>query len=342
MKLDYYYLIILCLSCFSFSLKIGNVGYSEEDFSSTLDNINRDTIEIYVWNMPSRRNLDILKMSQEMEKQAEKYHMTDIEKAYMIYFWMRQNEFEMDCQIYNQTSEQLAQTVYNKGKGTSYGIASLFQFFANYLHLNAGFIKGYLRTPNQGLYDLYKLTNIKNTIWNYIEIDGIYYLVDVSISRGYCIDMMFYTSFSNLYFATNPKYFLYTHFPDESEWQLLANPISRDEFESKAVIYSVFYEKGFYTIFPDTSTYNDKIVNITITYNQKAMDYFKYYITGILRDKNNQREFIDFKNKTYSGKIDLTYEIQNKDAIILTLIATNTRFIPIENTLASYTLNFDQ
>ena len=181
MKLDSYYLIILCLVCFSFSLIKGNVGYSEDDFSSTIDNINRDSIESFVWRMPSNRNIDILKMCQEMEKQAEANHLKDIEKAYMIYFWMRHNEILVDCQVYNQTSEQLVQTVYNTGKGTTYGLASLFQFFANYLNLNTGFIKGYLRTPNQNFYDPQKLTNIENTIWNYVEIDGIKYLVDVSI-----------------------------------------------------------------------------------------------------------------------------------------------------------------
>ena len=164
----------------------------------------------------------------------------------------------------------------------------------------------------------------------------------MSLSRGYCIELQFSKSSSNLYFATNPKYFIYSHFPDESELQMLSNPISRDELESKALLYNVFFERGFHTIFPDTSTYNDKIINITITYNQEALDYFKYYISGILLYKNNNREFIDFKNKTYSGKIDLTYELQNKDAITLTLIAANTKYSPTEYKLATYKITYDQ
>ncbi len=49
------------------------------------------------------------------------------------------------------------------------------------------------------------------------------------------------------YFLTDPKEFIYEFFPLQSEWQLLKNPITLEEFEELPFVRSLFfrYELSF-------------------------------------------------------------------------------------------------
>jgi len=44
------------------------------------------------------------------------------------------------------------------------------------------------------------------------------------------------------YFLTNPEQFIYSHFPREQKWQLLARPVSLEEFTQLAKLESHFFE----------------------------------------------------------------------------------------------------
>jgi len=48
--------------------------------------------------------------------------------------------------------------------------------------------------------------------------------------------------YNEFYFLTDPEYFIYTHFPKELEWQLLARTVSLDEFTQIAKLESHFFE----------------------------------------------------------------------------------------------------
>ena len=43
------------------------------------------------------------------------------------------------------------------------------------------------------------------------------------------------------YFLTDPKEFIYEFFPLQSEWQLLRNPITLEEFEELPFVRSLFF-----------------------------------------------------------------------------------------------------
>ena len=50
------------------------------------------------------------------------------------------------------------------------------------------------------------------------------------------------------YFLTDPKEFIYEFFPLQSEWQLLKNPITLEEFEELPFVRSLFFR--YQLIFP--------------------------------------------------------------------------------------------
>ncbi|KAK9880536.1 hypothetical protein WA026_011773 [Henosepilachna vigintioctopunctata] len=54
------------------------------------------------------------------------------------------------------------------------------------------------------------------------------------------------------YFLTDPKEFIYEFFPLQSDWQLLKNPITLQEFEELPFVRSLFFRYGLY--FSDSNT----------------------------------------------------------------------------------------
>jgi len=48
--------------------------------------------------------------------------------------------------------------------------------------------------------------------------------------------------YDEFYFLTNPEQFIYSHFPKETKWQLLARPVSLEEFTQMAKLEARFFE----------------------------------------------------------------------------------------------------
>ena len=137
---------------------------------------------------------------------------------------------------------------YNSGKGTPKSLCSLFNNMSKYLKVVSDSISGYLKWGNYS----HQIQSDRNYTWNYVEIQGEYYLLDVSIVS----DTEFrdnYAEFIYLYFGTEPEIFIRQHFPKENKWQLLSEPYTLEKFESMALLTPFFYLLGFKTISPDTS-----------------------------------------------------------------------------------------
>lgn len=56
--------------------------------------------------------------------------------------------------------------------------------------------------------------------------------------------------FDDFYFLTDPEEFIYTHFPDEEQWQLLEAPIPLEEFEKRVFKTSAFFNMGLRLLHP--------------------------------------------------------------------------------------------
>jgi hypothetical protein len=105
--------------------------------------------------------------------------------------------------------------------------------------------------------------------WTAVLIDGSWYLVDVHwssshVSGGSSSDWLLlddngkivknpsrevnkkkqYYKYDERYFLMNPEEFIYTHFPMDSRWQLLARKVSIDEFMKMAYLKPPFFDCG--------------------------------------------------------------------------------------------------
>ena len=120
------------------------------------------------------------------------------------------------------------------------GYSDIFQSLAREAGLESarisGYGKGYGYQPGK------KFNESSNHAWNAVKINGSWYLIDCTWGAGYINeDKKYVRKFDDHYFMTPPSEFIFDHFPDNSSWQLLSNPISKSEFEQLVYVKSEFF-----------------------------------------------------------------------------------------------------
>ena len=86
------------------------------------------------------------------------------------------------------------------------------------------------------------------------------------------------------YFLTDPKEFIYEFFPLQSEWQLLKNPITLEEFEELPFVRSLFfrYQLSFPSDNMKSVMKTDSTGNIS---NNLAHMFYLFFISFVGRIK---------------------------------------------------------
>lgn len=193
-------------------------------FCSKLIGIVRiEIIDQILLHLPKRKEVNILQMIRQMMKAKEEYSFNDTESAYLVFKWIFQNIKTN----YNWDSEEPI-NVYNSGEGSSNGISSLFNNMCMLLKVETGSIPGYLKWIDKNSYEI---NYDKEYFWNYVEINGQYYLIDVSNAADINNNYSGYFSEIYLHFGTDPEIFIRLHFPKESKWQLLPEPYTFENFK---------------------------------------------------------------------------------------------------------------
>lgn len=276
-------------------------------YSKLLEFVRTDIIDKALLALPKRAQSDILKMSIEINKIKEKNLLSDAESAFLVYKWITKNII-YDCK--GDEKSEYASNVFNKGMGISSGIADLFKIMANLLHIEANSIKGIVKYQKNDINNLIQETDF---VWNYIIINDTYYLVDVSMGSGTCNINTFQKSFSDFYFGTNPEFFIYSHFPEDSKWQLLSKNITYSQFSSLASLIDSFFKYGFKTINPNTNIFiGDARAYIGLTYDESLIPP-NLKVGGITIDGN--MEMLDLLSYTISkGKIEISF-LMNKQKL---------------------------
>lgn len=84
-----------------------------------------------------------------------------------------------------------------------------------------------------------------NHAWNAVKVKGEWKLLDCTWGAGALNEKGEYVrGFEPFYFFTPPEQFIYSHFPSDPKWQLLAEPLSRQAFEELPQIKPAFFLCG--------------------------------------------------------------------------------------------------
>ena len=325
MEKIYFYCILLILSLLSNLSKCNEDSIINRSISKLIGMVRMEIIDKSLLYLPKRKEVNILQMVKQMTEAKEKYSLNEVESAYLVFKWIAQNIIH---NFYNEESDEPI-TVYNSGWGNPKGISSLFNHMCMFLNVVSDSISGYLKFADFRDYDI-KFD--KEYIWNYIEINGEYYLVDVSMVAEFT--STYWSDYIYAFFGTEPEIFFRMHFPNESKWQLLPEPYTFEKFKSMALLYPYFYLIGFKTIYPDTT----KIIGsgeIILTSDKAIPELnvqFGWTKPGIDSD---DLDWLDGPD----GKIVIKYNVDKKKGLIQYL-KLSPEYMNIVFPIVYYTTNY--
>ncbi len=102
--------------------------------------------------------------------------------------------------------------------------------------------------------------------WNGVEIDGKWYLMDVTWDAGTVAGRTFKPGYGTNYFLTPPDIFGIDHLPDDPKWQLRDDPLDRGAFLRQAAMSPRFHARGL-TLASPTRSQTDVEGEAIITLN---------------------------------------------------------------------------
>ena len=297
------YLFLIILSLLSKLSESIEELTENNSFSKLISMVRMEIINKSLQDLPRKKEANFLQMVNKMVSAKKEYSLNETESAFLVFKWI--------CQNINLEQAILDDPInaYNSGKGSSKALSSLFNYFCSYLKVSSNSISGYLKYNNFYYNELQKKIN---HTWNYVEIKGKYYLLDVSMAsklRIYSDDDILY-----FYFGTDPEILIRSHFPNENKWQLLSEPYPFEKFENMALLYPYFYLFGFKTISPDTN----KIIgneNIIITSDKLFLQSDYFTICKIKESKNIMSSFI-FSSPFPSKEIKISYNENENECLI--------------------------
>ncbi|MEB3312021.1 MAG: transglutaminase domain-containing protein [Snowella sp.] len=156
------------------------------------------------------------------------YATTEAEKARLIYAWIGHHvAYDVQAVLQDRRGNLSPKGVLSSRLTICSGYANLYQALAQEMGLEAVIIEGYAKGSS---YFVGEDRDI-NHAWNGVKVNGGWYLVDVTWGAGTIDNQQFKAKYNPYYFATLPDELIYSHFPVESQWQLLPTLYTRAEFD---------------------------------------------------------------------------------------------------------------
>ena len=225
-------------------------------------------------------------------------YKTDLEKVRSIFYWITQNitydyaQYRSDSinsyytrikayleeaktgytdSLYNRL---ILDTVLKRKAAICDGYARLFKTLCNKSKIKSEMISGMgknsLNTIN---------TYVSNHSWNNVFLNEKWYLLDACWATEFdTLTKKINPKIDEFYFLSDPKYFSYSHYPDDKKYLYYSNPISKQQFSSLPLVYSHFFDSGFDNFIPLNGILakpkNNKItISIGKVFSEKVNDF---------------------------------------------------------------------
>jgi len=156
------------------------------------------------------------------------------EKLRAITIWIVEN-IRYDV-TYTHSDSTFATVVRRKGVCQDY--AELFRDLCTLASIDCQVITGSARNHCADI----GLDIASNHAWNVVSINGKYQLFDLTWATGTVDEAVFTKTFNNRYINADPKKFVIDHYPDDPKWQLLSNPISKNNFDNAPYLENNYFE----------------------------------------------------------------------------------------------------
>ena len=183
--------------------------------NSRIDSLRKTDVERY-----------IAKVSEEIDESAS----DDFERVKMahdiICLTLR---YDDDSYWSGDTPSQDSEDVFKSGYAVCEGFSNAFKSLCDELDITCRVVHGYSRGVSANINNENK-TYSSNHAWNIVTIDGKDYIVDCTWDEGYMKDRESIHEYTTHWLFPNPEHFIYSHYADSAEDQLLPKKVSFSQF----------------------------------------------------------------------------------------------------------------
>jgi hypothetical protein len=203
-----------------------------------------DNLDKYARNAPDKYSHSIKDLADYLVIPAK----NDLEKTRLAFTWIA-THVRYDAEAYNTgnyKAELSADSVLMRRAGVCEGYSTLFMELAKSMKLEAVKISGYAKGYGLGTNKKFADTN---HAWNAVRISGKWQLIDVTWGSGYGDTnnnkLESIMEFDPYWFCVKPNEYIFSHLPENNEWQLTRNPINLIQFEELPYVDQSIFELGF-------------------------------------------------------------------------------------------------
>lgn len=171
-------------------------------------------------------------LTKKLAQRITKDTQSDSEKVYAIYHWIAtnisyDNQLRLNTDLQKKiyvSEENVIKNVLERRKALCGGFAFLFKELCENVGVSAEVVHGFTKNYSSKIPDDKTPTHT----WNVVKLNGNWKLLDITwaVAHGQ----------SNIpddfWYLTNPRDFIYSHYPEDPRWILLPSAISLTEFHS--------------------------------------------------------------------------------------------------------------
>ena len=214
-----------------------------------LENVRMEYIEKIIEAIPPRHKLTMSTLQQYIKSFADQTKLSDVEKAYLVYYWVAHNiDYDFKSFSKGKSINTSPDAVLKTGQSVCGGYSTLFHDLVTCLGIECVnidcFAKGF------GFQIGEAIPNKTNHQHNAIKLNNQWYLIDSTWAAGSVVNNSYNKDFNNFYFCCDPKEFVLTHYPTDPKWQLLNEPVSKEAFSIFPFIDKRFFQYGFKSMNP--------------------------------------------------------------------------------------------
>jgi hypothetical protein len=173
-----------------------------------------------------------------------------IDRLWMVFYWIARNiEYDTVPYVGKKHVDKSAEAVFRTKKAINDGYANIFKRLCNDLDLTCEKIHGHSKAY---VFDsCNKLSVPIDHMWNAVQINQYWYLVDLTLSAGYLDDnQVFKRELNSYYFLSRSNEMIYHHFPADERWQLLQQPIKMSQYMQMPKLWPKFFQLDLQLISP--------------------------------------------------------------------------------------------
>jgi len=168
----------------------------------------------------------------------------DFHKVKRLHDWIAENiAYDVESYFAGTQSGSTVDAALGGRRAVCFGYASLYNRMCTAADITCADISGYGRGYGFLSGRSVDVSEI-NHAWNAVQIDGHWYLVDVTWDAGYVDGRSFRKEYRTTYLFMDPRSFVFTHLPSDSRWQLLQQPLANDQFSRLPYLLGPFFDHG--------------------------------------------------------------------------------------------------